>query len=407
MEKKKLDYFTLLIAPLKFKKQIIIINVIVIIIATGIMAVSKFLPSDISFLPDVYTAEAKILMPSQDRPQMDSLSISELANSMLFNLSEGARTSQLVIGLLSSKQVIDGVLNDYLLARKPKLKKAYESGNLTKNDLRKEVLNKASFWEDDVTGFIVIQYSDINSIIAKDMVDNFLNMLTVTTQNLSLTQAVYKKRFIEERLIEINARLEKAKDKYIGFQRKYGIISPEHEAEQLSTTIASLRTELITKEAELANCKRIHIDDSETAEIEFKIKNLRNEIKNLTHGSSSKNKYQISKSKISELTSEFQILKRNVENLESIYGDFLKEFELAQLQEKTEGTIIQILEAPEIPEKKSGPSRSVLLFKIFILSLSITLILPILVAYIRELLITNPELTKKVKLILENLSFKK
>ena len=408
--KKKIDYFLLLIAPLKYKNIIIIINVIVFCLVFIVLLFSKILPKEISYLPNIYTSEAKILLPVQNDRELDLSRIGELANPMMFNLERGERTSNVIIGILQTNTVLDGVIENYFLEKKPKIKEEYEKKNITKETLRKIISTNAQFIEDNSTGFIMIRYKDTDPKIAKEMVEAFLEMLNKATHDFALTQTALKKRFIEKRLIEIKEKLDQAKEEYINFQQEYGIISPEHEAEQIINTISALRAELINKESELAEYRRIHkLDKSEKTDLDFEVNGLRRRIIKLTKGSkkkSSANDIFISKNRISELTSEFKNLKRNVENFASLYSSSLNELEITQIQEKSEGTIIQILDPPEVPIKKSEPSRSMILMRIITISIIITIIFPIALEWFKTSILPDAEIRKKLKILVSYLSFR-
>jgi tyrosine-protein kinase Etk/Wzc len=395
---KKTDYFELLITPLKHKVLIIIINSIVLLISILIMILSLILPSEISYLPNIYSSEAKILIPAKEEKGIEANQIRELANTLLFNLDRDTKSGQMMIGILNTNTVIDGVIENYLFKKKPRLKELYDKKVLTRKDIRKIVLKSSEFEEDPATGFIYIRYKDIDPVVAKEMVDAFLEMLSTATHDFSLTQTIFKKRFVEERLEEIRIKLEVAEGNYIAFQKRYGIISPENEAQLLATSIAALRAELMKKEAELENYKRTHTDESGNSELKFEIENIKENIIKLTSGTGSK---------MSELSSQYKELKQSVENLQTLHDNLQQELELTKLQEKNEGPVIQILDPPEIPVKKSGPSRLIILLKIIAASFAITISVPILIQYFKVKMLENPAFNNKVKILRSYLSFKK
>jgi uncharacterized protein involved in exopolysaccharide biosynthesis len=404
----KLSVIDLLIIPLKHKRKIILINIIVAVVAVAFVVVSKKLPAEISYLPNVYTSEAKIFLPAQDE-KVNTSQIQGLTDNFGLRVEKGVRPEQIIINILKTNTVVDGVIENYVFVNRPELKKQLDLGEINREDLRAQILDSAHFSNDSETGFIFIGYTDINPWFARGMVDTFLEMSNKVTFNFALTHTTLKKRFIEGRISEIKDKLDKSKQDYINFQQTYGMISPEYEAQQIGDTIAKLRTQLIEKEAVLAGYQRIHHSDSdEIKQVEFEVNNLRTRIKKLTTGGKTKNGQMIiSKSTISELSLEFEQLKRTVNNLESIYSSLLNELEIAQIQEQSEGPIIQVLDPPEVPTKKSGPSRAMLLVRIMVVSLMLTIGFPVGRGVLDQVLAQNSDLKAKVSLLVDNLSFKK
>jgi tyrosine-protein kinase Etk/Wzc len=406
-QSKKLDIFRLIISVFKNIKTILIINLFVLIIAILVILLSVVLPSDISFLPNKYTSETKILIPSKEDDRSSPTDIAELASPESFSLEKGVKKSQVIISILSTNTIIDGVLDNYYLPKHPKLEEAFKNKKISREALRLIILKNAKFKKDDTTGFIFINYNDTNPTFAKEMVDTFLTMLNKATHDFALTQTVIKRRFIEERLKDINEKQEQAKNDFIKFQQEYGIISPENEAQQITNSVASLRSQLINKEAELDNYRRINkLGPNEKTDLDYEVADLRNKILKLTKSSNENindKNLIISKNTISELSSEYNNLKSNVEN---IYSSLLKELELAQIQEKSEGSFIQVIDPPEIPTRKSGPSRSILLFQIVIISLLITFLFPVSIDLFKQYILENGEIKKKIDLLVSYLKMK-
>jgi len=402
IENKKIDYFEIIIAPIKYWKILIIFNIFIIVISSIlILFVSKIMPPEESFLSDKYKSEAKILIPYKDTSAYKVGDIGDLANPSGLSVERGVKTSQVIISLLQSNIVVDGVIDNYYLIKHPKIADSFKKKKIRRENLRKIVLKNAEFKKDDATSFIFVRYEDTNPVVAKETVDVFLSMLDKVTHNFALTQTVLKRRFIEERLKEIEMKLSQAKADFINFQQIYGIISPENEALQITTTVSTLRSQLINKETELDNYRRIHkLKKNEKTDLDYEVEDLRNKILKLT-----KNKNEniddrniiISKNTISELSSEFQNLKRNVENFETIHSSLLNELELAQIQEKSEGSMIQILDPSEIPSVKSSQSRILILIKVIVLFFILSIIIVVCIEFIKQILKNNPDIINKVK----------
>jgi uncharacterized protein involved in exopolysaccharide biosynthesis len=403
----KIDYFIIFLAPLKHLKFVIITNSIILLIIVGIIIISIKLPPEISFLPNIYTAEAKIFIPYKDESQsLNVNSLADIANSGL-TFEKGIKKTQVIISILKTNTVLDGIINDYYLKNKPESNYKFIQKLISRDDIRKNILKNTILKKDDATEFIYISYNDINPLFAKEMVDSYLNILNKVTLDFALTQTSVKKRFIQDRLKEITLKLNQSKSDFIYFQQEYGMISPENEATQITNTVAFLRSQLINKEADLENYRRIHkLNSNEKTDLDYEVEDLRKKIITLTKGkiNNSEKNVMISKDTISELSSQYENLKKNVQNFEDINSSLLKELEITQIQEKSEGSFFQVLDPPEIPSKKSGPSRVTIIIRFFIYSLLVTCAIVILRELFNEL--KNNQIYKekfeKIKLYLNN-----
>ncbi|MCG8571862.1 MAG: hypothetical protein MJB14_17135 [Spirochaetes bacterium] len=405
----KIDFFELLICPLKYKVILIIINSLIIAFVLGILILSKILSPEVSFLPDLYLSRAKVLIPENQSSNLNFDDIGNLAGNIGLNVSKRVSTTQVVISILESNTVLDGVIDELFLEKKPMLKEAYENGELTKQNLRNIVLSNAYFRKDEQTGFLLVSYHDINPVVAKEMVEYFLIMLNRATYNFALTQTSFKRKFIEERIEEINDKLIKAKKEYLLFQQEHGIISPTQEAIEITNTIAALRAELINKEAELENYYRTHQTGAEDySQLGYDVFNLKQKIRRLTVGDEDgSDDLILSKKRISELSMEFTELKTRVDNYKDIYTSLLNELELIQIQEKSEGAMIQVIDPPEVSSRKFGPSRSKILFQAIIIVLFLSICTVIGIEFFKLYIWTNEFLKEKILIVLSYLRFRK
>ena len=71
-------------------------------------------------------------------------------------------------------------------------------------------------------------------------------------------------------------------------------------------------------------------------------------------------------------------IKREITIQEKIYGQLKAQYELLKVEMASETPVFQILDMPEVPEKKSGPSRA----KICIIAFAAGLFLSIFLAFL-------------------------
>jgi uncharacterized protein involved in exopolysaccharide biosynthesis len=178
------------------KKMIITITVAAAIGAVLFSIISLLLPPEDSFLPNVYTPEAIMLIDNKSSSGNLSSMLSNmgsLASLAGLAMSGESNYSQLAVFLVETNSFLDAVVDEFGIIKKLKLEKSprAESRKALKKLLKAEV--------DSTSGTLSISFKDIDPEYARDVVNFSVGYLEKRFGELGLD-----KNKIEKENLEIN-----------------------------------------------------------------------------------------------------------------------------------------------------------------------------------------------------------
>ena len=188
----EINLLDLLIVLAKHKKMILSVTFVAALLAVGYAL----------WLPNIYTATAKILPPQQSQSSASAL-LGQLGG--LAGLAGGAMgiksPADTYITLLKSR-----TLNETIIKRF-NLQQLYEAKTLT--DTLK-VLEGNSIFTAGKDGVITCEVSDLDPKRAADMTNAFIEELSKLMQNFALTDASQKRVFVEQQMKQAKDKLTDA-----------------------------------------------------------------------------------------------------------------------------------------------------------------------------------------------------
>jgi capsule polysaccharide export protein KpsE/RkpR len=208
---------------------------------------------------------------------------------------------------------------------------------------------------------------------------------------------VTKKEQLEAKIADVKIEMTRIEGEIQKFQQKHGIITAESIASEQVSTVAQIRSELIMKEMEIKTYGDVSkVVDPALRRLQAERDNLSKLLDGLEQGYSEYERVLPSQRELSLLVIEFSHLQRDLLVQEKIFELLTQQYELTKLQLTGSDPIIQVLEAGEILDKKTGPSRATLCIE----STLAGLLLSILWVFGREAvakLRANPEVLEKLK----------
>ena len=272
----------------RWKRLIIGVTGLVMIAAFSYALIGKKLPPEKSYLPDMYTSSAMMLISGDNNK--GSSALNQLVASGLGNLAglagmsglTGSSYSKLALYLAESDSFLDGIINEFDLINRYKIKK------FPKTASRKRLKGQLTANFDEKSGVFSLKFKDIDPEFAQRVV--------------AFAVAYYEQRFAE-----------------------MGLDKHKLEKEGLEKSLPAALDEI----------KRL---ESEAAGLERKIANV--------YGS------------VPSIALELTRLSREIQVQQQIYGQLKTRYELLKIEMASEMPIFQVLDYPQVPEVKSGPSRA-------------------------------------------------
>lgn len=234
---------------------------------------------------------------------------------------------------------------------------------------------------DQVSHLIKIQVQAFSREFAQSVVLALLERSQTFVDRLNSKMTEEKIKFLETQLSATNMRLADAKNEMLTFQKENGLFSVETEANLINAGIASLNSELLSKQGQLEVSLR-ELDESAPA-----IKQLRAEIETLQKQiNSEKDRLSIGSrgSAVSDLSSRFGEIQANVTFLENIYRANLAQLEAARVEAAQRLKYLIVVTSPTLADSSLYPARAYNIGTAAIVLLMLYFIISLMVAIIRE-----------------------
>lgn len=323
-------------------------------------------------IPNEYQSTAQ-LMP----PDSQSLSSASMLNvltgaSLAPNLG-GAFMNQRTpgatsIAILSSRTAQDDIINRF------DLRQVYHCRLYV--DARNKLTKQTTFLEDKKSGIITITVMDRDRNRAREIAEAYIEELDKLVNNLSTSSARRERTFLEERLKSIKDGLDSSSRALSQFSSRNATFDPQKQGEATVALAGKLQGELIAAQSEMSGLRVIYTEDNVRVRLaRGRIDELQRQLRKMgglgenVDGADLKSDQLLpSVRELPVLGFTYYDLYRQVTMQETLYETLTKQYELAKVQEAKEIPPIKVLDAPELPERKSSPHRAHIVALVTLLS---------------------------------------
>ena len=276
--------------------------------------------------------------------------------------------SGLFIGLLQGRE-----LQDELVARF-NLKSVYHDKLLA--DTRKTLAQKTAISEDTKSGIVSITVTDNDAVRAANMATAYVDLLNKKVSQLNTSAARRERVFLETHLQALRQQLDEASIELSQFSSKNKTIDPQVEGKAVIEALSTLEGQLIAAQAELQGLQEVYGPQNNRVRVaEARVRGLQSKLAQLDdsskHGKSvgpSEDAPYPSLTQLPLLGRTYYDLFRTVKVDEAVYELLTKQLELAKVQEARETHSVKIVDAAEVPERKSFPPRMLIVVLLTLLS---------------------------------------
>jgi capsule polysaccharide export protein KpsE/RkpR len=313
-------------------------------------------------LPNEYQSTVQI-MP----PDMNSLSGVDtwalLAGARTPVPATGGLASSLMksagatfLGILKSRTVADALIDRFDLRR------AYGTKRFI--DARAELASRTSAVEDPRSGILSVTVVDRDPGRSRDLAAAYVEELNKLVAQLSSSSARRERVFLEARLKQVKDELDTAAVNLSRFSSRNATLDIEHQGRAMLDATARLQGELIVARGELRSLEAIYADDNvRVRSLKARVLELQRQLQSMggsTHESEANlpaTQLYPSVRKLPLLGLTYTDLLRRVKLEESVFEILTKQYEAAKVQEAKEIPAVKVLDAPDLPERKSSPRR--------------------------------------------------
>jgi len=284
----------------------------------------------------------------------DAGALGGLAGDLLGMKSTGA----LFVGVLRSRTVEDRIIARFAL------RKVY--GAKLEKDAREKLEARTSIGEDRKSGIISVTAADRDPQRAAAIAGAYIDALDAMMAELTTSSAHRERVFLEERLAGAKGDLEGAEKEFSQFASRNATVDITAQGKAMVEGAAALEGQMIAAQSELESLRQIYTDDNvRVRSTQARIRELRRELGRLggqaesdaPGGDERASGAYPTLRQLPLLGVAYADLYRRLKLEEAVFETLTEEYELAKVQEAKEIPTVKVLDAAEVPEKRSFPPR--------------------------------------------------
>jgi len=281
----------------------------------------------------------------------------------LGGISSGKSSDQLYVALMRSQTVQDAVI------KRHDLRKRWGSRSI--EEARLSLTKAVSIGVDKQSGLIAIIAQDTDPRFAAELANSHVEELHKMLDRVAITEAQQRRMFYENQISKTQANLAAAELRYRQAQESSGIQVTSMLAESTLRTSAELRSKITSLEISLqASSQFVTAKNPDNQRVASELTALRARLAQLEQGSGR----DIVTPRQQETMQAFRELKVQ----ESMLDAFVRQLEIAKIDEAKEGAPVQIVDVAIPAEIRSFPQRTKMVIAAASLGLGIGFILALL-----------------------------
>jgi uncharacterized protein involved in exopolysaccharide biosynthesis len=320
--------------------------------------------------PGLYTSVAR-LIPSDNQSTSDLAMAAAALSGGATGLGVMARgplglksTSDLLVGVLKSRTVA------YKLIQEFDLRKAY--GVPRVDDARELLAAQTDIWIDGRNGIISISVTDKSPQRAAALAQAYVEELSRTVAEITTSAARRERIFLEKRLQAVNQDLEAAEKEFSQFASKNTAIDTKEQGKAKVGAAATLQGQYIAARSELEGLRQLYADgDVRVRSLQARVAELADQLRKVGRKDESAslakatqgNSLYPSTRELPLLGVPYADLYRKTKVQEAVFETLTQEYELAKVQEAKEIPTVNVLDSPNVPDRKSSPPRTPIVWR--------------------------------------------
>lgn len=255
--------------------------------------------------------------------------------------------NDIYIAMLNSRRIGDSIINRYDLMAY--FKQEYRVKAFKRLASRTKVVSGKD-------GTISIDFEDKSPALAAKVANEYVKQLLVMNQNFAAAEATQRREFYESQLAQIKDSLAQTEIELRDFQERTGVFDIGAESNASGVAMANLRAQISEKEVQLRMLAQYASqNNAQVAQLKLVIAELRSQLRSLTKGSG--DDVLIGKSKAPTLGLEYLRKAREMKYFESLFEITAKQYEIARMDEASEGASIRVIDYAVTPELRNWPNR--------------------------------------------------
>lgn len=319
--------------------QVIVENLRLLVF--GPLLVGLFALGVAFILPPVFTAKAVFLPPQQQQSAAASMLASLGSLGGLAGAAGLKNPTDQYVAFLKSNTIKDALIDRFKLIQR------FEVRLRSDARLQLDSIVRISAGKD---GLMSIEVDDIDAGFASALANAYIEELRVLLAKLAVTEAQQRRVFFEKQLNRTKENLAKAET----LLRSTGVSDRALKSNPASAVaaVAALKAQVTAQEVKLGAMRGYLADSSPEFKLALaELASLRSQLTKLERDDSGPGK---------SADVDYVNRYRDFKYHETLFELFAKQYEIARVDEAREGAVIQVLDAAQVPERKSKPKRALI-----------------------------------------------
>ncbi len=328
-------------------KRLIAVVTVVVAIAALVYALRA---------PFIFTARTTLLAPNS---QQAGSSAALAALGSLGGLAGGLVSKspdELYVALLKGDSVQRALIDRFNLKEHYKVE-TYET-------LRKVLPSYLRVAADKKSGLITVEVDDESPKFAADLANAHADEITKVLGRLAVSEAQLRRAFFENQLKETKENLVRAEQALQATQEKSGMIVLDKQAEALIGGAAQLRAQITEREVQLKVLRTSATDQNpDVMRLGSELRALRTELARMESSQgagSTTSAVEMPVGQIPSASIDYVRARRELKLQETLLEGMVRQYWIAKLDEAKEGPALQQVDVALPPDRKSKPSRALI-----------------------------------------------
>lgn len=232
--------------------------------------------------------------------------------------------------------------------------------------------------DDKKSGVITIEVEDTDPVRARDMAQAYLDELNHLVNRTSTSSARQERIFIERRLQNVQGDLEQAQLALSEFSSRNSTVDIKEQTRAMVDAGARLQGEMLVEQSGLQSLRQIYGEGNvRVKEMEARVASLQRDVQQIAGSSSplpasgsvplqtpsraeADGQLYPALRQLPRLAVPYADLYRRVRVQETVFELLTQQYELARIQEAKDTPVVNVIDTPGIPERKSFPPRLIL-----------------------------------------------
>jgi uncharacterized protein involved in exopolysaccharide biosynthesis len=296
----------------------------------------------------LYTADA-VMMPPQESQSGSSL-MGQLSVLSVLGGSAGSKSpSDLYIGLMQSRSVLEKIASDFNLPKVYKIDKV-ESAAV--------VLGSRTKITSDKDGLISVKVEDQDPKRARDLANAFAGGLYFLNSRLAIGQAAQRRVFFDQQLALEKDHLADAEAALEQVEEKTGFIQLAGQTSATLSRVTQLQANIESRQLELASLHTSATDENpEVVRLQTELAGLRAQLASMQGkpGVDLNDSLGIPSARVPALSLEYIRKERDVQYHQTLFDLLARQLEAARIDEAKAAPIVQVVDHAELPVLPTFP----------------------------------------------------